>query len=89
MRCNDIIKGLKSFFYVEIWYLQQDIETKFSEDIEMEHWLKMGEATYSTNLMVKTNQNRVKSVRIRSYSGPHFPAFGLNAERYVVQITIL
>ena len=24
----------------------------------------------------------VKSVRIRSYSGPHFPAFGLNAERY-------
>ena len=25
----------------------------------------------------------VKSIRIRSYSGPHFPAFGLNAERYV------
>ena len=24
----------------------------------------------------------VKSLRIRSYSGPHFPAFGLNAERY-------
>ena len=24
----------------------------------------------------------VKSVRIRSYSGPHFPAFGLNTERY-------
>ena len=23
----------------------------------------------------------VKSVRIRSYSGPHFPAFGLNTER--------
>ena len=26
----------------------------------------------------------VKSVRIRSYSGPHFPAFGLNTERYEV-----
>ena len=26
----------------------------------------------------------VKSVRIRSYSGPHFPAFGLNMERYSV-----
>ena len=26
----------------------------------------------------------VKSVRIRSYSGPYFPAFGLNAERYSV-----
>ena len=24
----------------------------------------------------------VKSVRIRSYSGPYFPAFGLNTERY-------
>ena len=26
----------------------------------------------------------VKSVLIRSYSGPHFPAFGLNTERYSV-----
>ena len=26
----------------------------------------------------------VKSVRIQSYSGPHFPAFGLDAERYGV-----
>ena len=24
----------------------------------------------------------VKSFRIRSYSGPYFPAFGLNTERY-------
>ena len=24
----------------------------------------------------------VKSIRIRSYSGPHFPAFGLNMEKY-------
>ena len=26
----------------------------------------------------------VKSVRIRIYSGQHFPAFGMNAERYRV-----
>ena len=26
----------------------------------------------------------VKSVRIRSYSGPYFPAFGVNTERYRV-----
>ena len=26
----------------------------------------------------------VKIVRIRSYCGPHFPAFGLNTERYSV-----
>ena len=31
----------------------------------------------------------VKSVRIRSYSGPHFPAFGLNTERYRVSLRIL
>ena len=28
----------------------------------------------------------VKSVRIQSYSGPHFPAFGLNTERYSVSL---
>ena len=31
---------------------------------------------------------RVESVRIRSYSGPHFPAFGLNTERYGVSLRI-
>ena len=30
----------------------------------------------------------VKRVRIRSYSGPHFPAFGLNTERYAVSLRI-
>ena len=30
----------------------------------------------------------VKSVRIRSYSGPYFPAFGLNTERYSVSLRI-
>ena len=30
----------------------------------------------------------VKGVRIRSYSGQHFPAFGLNTERYAVSLPI-
>ena len=30
----------------------------------------------------------VKSVRIRSYSGPHFPVFGKNTERYSVSLCI-
>ena len=30
----------------------------------------------------------VKSIRIRSYSGPYFPAFGLNTERYSVSLCI-
>ena len=28
----------------------------------------------------------IKSARIRSYSGPHFPAFGLNKKRYSVSL---
>ena len=34
------------------------------------------------------NIHCVKSVRIRSYSGPCFPAFGLNTERYSVSLRI-
>ena len=30
------------------------------------------------NLFFLSSKHCVKSVRIRSYSGPHFPAFGLN-----------
>ena len=36
----------------------------------------------------KLNRNGVESVRIRSYSGPHFPAFELNTERYSVSLRI-
>ena len=30
----------------------------------------------------------MKSARIQSYSGPYFPAFGLNTERYSVSLRI-
>ena len=30
----------------------------------------------------------VKSVRIQSYSGPHFPVFGLNTEKYSVSLRV-
>ena len=33
---------------------------------------------------VKYFNHCIKSIRIRSYSGPYFPAFGLNTERYSV-----
>ena len=32
--------------------------------------------------------NCVKKVRIRSYSGPYFPTFGLNTERYCLSLRI-
>ena len=35
------------------------------------------------------DQHCVKSVRMRSYSGPNFPAFGLNTERYSVSCLML
>ena len=35
---------------------------------------------------VQGNGHCVKSVPIRSYSGPHFPAFGLNTERCGVSL---
>ena len=38
--------------------------------------------------LVKCN-HCVKSVPIRSYSGLHFPTFGLNMERYSVSLRIL
>ena len=34
--------------------------------------------------MLVVSLSLVKSVRIRNYSGPYFPAFGLNTERYGV-----
>ena len=38
------------------------------------------------NAVQNTKKHFVKSVRIRSYSGPHFPVFGLNTERYGVSL---
>ena len=38
--------------------------------------------TKSENIQNGRLEHCVKSVRVRSYSDPHFPAFGLNMERY-------
>ena len=35
-----------------------------------------------------TMEHYVKSVRIRSFSGPYFPAFGLNTDFYSVNLRI-
>ena len=43
---------------------------------------------YFNCLRSKTIIQCVKGVRIRSYSGPHFLAFGLNTERYGVSLHI-
>ena len=40
---------------------------------------------YFTEILAHMKSNCVKFVRIRSCSGPYFPAFGLNTERYGVE----
>ena len=41
------------------------------------------------NILKKcVKEHCVKSIRIRSYSGPYFPAFRLNLERYFVSLRI-
>ena len=39
-------------------------------------------------LIYTTFTHCVNSVRIRNYSGPHFPTFGLNTERYSESLSI-
>ena len=38
--------------------------------------------------LLSVNSHRVKSVRIRSYSVPYFPAFGMHTKRYGVYLSI-
>ena len=46
--------------------------------------LKVSTEIFSFYKLFFGNLHYVKSVRIQSYSSPHFPAFGLNTERYEV-----
>ena len=49
---------------------------------EIYRWLKV------KSFGIRENEHCVKSVRIRSNSGLHFPAFRLNTERYSVSLRI-
>ena len=40
------------------------------------------------SLNVTKKKHCINGVRIRNYSGPYFPAFGLNTERYSVSLRI-
>ena len=42
----------------------------------------------SANLRICLDVHCMKNVRIQSFSGPYFPAFGLNTERYGVHLRI-
>ena len=64
-------------------YVEQTAHTDFADgakNIRTKNMIK--HANSITLLQLLQHLHCVKSVRIRSYSGLHFPAFRLNTERY-------
>ena len=53
----------------------------FSGGIEMKHWTEIDYLQYLIFLPSNFYHFSVKNVRIRSISGPYFPAFGLNTDQ--------
>ena len=56
----------------------------FLRGIERVRWEGMDQNTFCFAKEIFKDTNCVKNVCIRSYSGPYFPAFELNRERYTV-----
>ena len=53
------------------------------------HHAKMVKITLKiTKKVWKVSEKCVKSVQIQSFSGPYFPVFGLNTERYCVSLRV-
>ena len=46
------------------------------------------ETLCKNNKQLLAARHSVKCVRIRSFSGPYFPAFGLNTDRYEASLRI-
>ena len=83
-----------TFLLFHFGYLQKlfaDIYLSFSKNISVNITPKLNlkdiHKMYRT-LNALCTFHCVKIVRIRSYFGPHFPAFGLNKERYSVSLRI-
>ena len=56
------------------------------EDVQI--ILRMSFIIFTQRQVALQKGHSAKSVGIRSYSGPYFPAFGLNTERYFVSLRI-
>ena len=54
------------------------------------YWIKVETSSNHHHLFMGnfTNKHCVKNVHFRSFSGPYFPAFGLNTERYSLNLSI-
>ena len=76
-----------NYFYIvirshfEIWHLTLTPQSQCFYHIEIGQLIPIAEQFTGF-------YQYVKRVRIRSFYGPFFPAFGLNTERYVVSLRI-
>ena len=61
---------------------------KSTHNIEYQRTAASGKHNFSSFLFKSKISHYVKSVRIRSYSVLHFPAFGLNTEKCSVSLSI-
>ena len=73
MSANNNIYTLKPGIYKYLYHFQH--YSKWSSGTQISCW------KLTSSLKI---EHCVNSVSIRSYSGPHFPAFGLTSERYGV-----
>ena len=58
------------------------------EDLLLYHCQDLKDFNTTNTFRFVMNRYYVKRVRIRSYSGPYFPALGLNTERYPISLRI-
>ena len=93
---EDLISNKQAFFATKNLNILTEnnlkrMETKlFMETLLLIYYNHILESNTLTNLKVLLvlSLHCVKSVHIRSYCGPQFPAFGLNTERYSLSLRI-
>ena len=73
----------QNFMTMIVGFLLLNITPKYSLSNPSPIFYKMGDMQLNFYLS-SSNMHRVKSVRIRNFSGPYFPAFELNTDRYSV-----
>ena len=98
-----VFSGLRNFCSFKREYMLEKarilacfMQCSFSKDYCRESFLEFFVFLHYFTSLQKENQKRqitwilqcVKSVRIWSFSGPYFPSFGLNTEKYFASLCI-
>ena len=65
------------------WMTRENIKEQLILSILEYEKVETTDLSEKADKIEKCKDHCLKSVRIRSYSGPHFPASGLNTEKYV------